>query len=171
MLYNVVGSTTELVRIFRVWVVVPTPTSTTFTGMVAAGEVVGVVVAVGDAAGVAVTVPFVVGVVVACAFTVGVAVAFVVAVAVAVGVGVASDCPARLIFVVLGSLLSRLSISLIFGVTPLAKPVTVTTVACGFRGSLSNLTESPVPYFPFKAFWIAVSTLESTSVFKCIQTV
>src|SRR5689334_2113615 len=112
MLYNVVGSTTELVRIFRVWVVVPTPTSTTFTGMVAAGEVVGVVVvvAVGDAAGVAVTVPFVVGVVVACAFTVGVAVAFVVAVAVAVGVGVASDCPARLIFVVLGSLLSRLSI-------------------------------------------------------------
>jgi hypothetical protein len=149
MLFKVVLSTTEPVMMLMVSVVLPMPTSATFTGIVPAAA--GVAVAVGEAAGVAVAVPFVVGVVVvfAVGLAAGVAVPFVVAVGVplpavavaaavglAAGVGVATGVSLRVVFVVLGSLLNRLSMSLAFGETPFWKPVATATVACGLRGRL-----------------------------------
>src|SRR5712692_5019345 len=130
MLCNWSWPTTERVSRVIVSVVLPCVTSIHFTLMLALGLGLAIAVAVGVATGVALPVFGVLvglGVAVAAGVLVGVGVPFP-GVAFAVGVSETVGVAVAVTFVVLGSVLSRLSISLILGMSFGANLVMVTTV-------------------------------------------
>src|SRR5581483_837791 len=144
------------------------------------GEEPGVAVPVAVAVAFGVVVAVGVAVLLAAVVAVELAVGVVAGVLVAAGVGVEVG-PPLLGSEVSGKFASRLSISLILGVTPVANLVTVTTVTVvalpvperGLSTRSSNVTERVelfVLYFPCNAFVIASCTFVSMRVLRRIQT-
>src|SRR6266571_821701 len=178
MLCNWSWPTTERVSRVIVSVVLPCVTSIHFTLMLALG--LGLAVTVAVAVGVATGVPLPVfgvlvglGVAVATGVLVGVGVPFPgVAVAFAVGVGETVGVAVAVTFVVLGSVLSRLWISLILGMSFGANLVMVTTVTV-FPPNVrsSKVGSSWLPYFVCRADLIVFCTKVSMRTFKRTQTV